>query len=72
MDLFAKNLDEDPSTAQTKDDKKHMNCTLGCDFDKGSGIYIESSHVITFLAVNGSSRDHRDGTTIHANIFNPM
>jgi hypothetical protein len=49
-----------------------MYCTLGCDFDKGAGIFIESSDVFKVLAVNGSSGDHRDGTTIHANIFNPQ
>jgi len=72
MDLFAIKLDVDPSSALTKVDRKHMYCTLGCDFDKGAGIFIESSDVFKVLAVNGSSGDHRDGTTIHANIFNPQ
>jgi hypothetical protein len=72
MDLFAIDLGVGPPFALTKVDKKHMFCTLGCDFDKGAGIFIESSDVFKVLAVNGSSGDHRDGTTIHANIFNPM
>jgi hypothetical protein len=72
MDLYAINLDVAPSSALTKVGKKHMYCTLGCDFDKGAGISIESPDRFRVLAVNGSSGDHKDGTTIHANIFNPM
>jgi hypothetical protein len=72
MDLFAINLDVDPSSALTKVATQHMFCTLGCNFGAGAGIFIESSDVFKVFAVNGDSGDHRDGTTIYANIFNPM
>jgi hypothetical protein len=72
MDLFAINLEADPSAALTKVDTKHMFCTRGCDFGAGAGIFIESPDVFKVFAVNGDSGDHRDGTTIHANIFNLM
>lgn len=71
MDLFTINLDVDPSSALTKVGTKHMVCTHGCDFSAGAGIFIESSDAFKVLAVNGDSGDYRDGTTIHANIFNP-
>jgi hypothetical protein len=71
MDLYAVNLELDPSSALTKVGKKHMYCTLGCDFNKAAGIFIESSDVFKVLAANGDSGDWHDGTTIHANMFNP-
>jgi hypothetical protein len=72
MDLFAINLDTDPSSVLTKVATQHMFCSRGCGFDAGAGIFIESPDVFKVLAVNGDSGDYRDGTTIHANIFNPM
>jgi hypothetical protein len=71
MDLFAINLDVARSAVLTKVGKKHMYCTLGCDFDKGAGIFIESPDAFRVLAVNGGSGDYRDGTMIYANIFSP-
>jgi hypothetical protein len=71
MDLYAINLEVDPSSAVTKVGKKHMFCTVGCNFNMGAGIFIESSDVFRVLAVNGSSGDWKDGTTIYVNIFNP-
>lgn len=71
MDLYAINLNVAPSSALTKVGKKHMYCTLGCDFNKAAGIFIESSDAFQVFAANGSSGDWQDGTTIQANIFNP-
>ena len=72
MDLFTINLDADPPSVLTKVGTKHMFCTRGCDFGAGAGIFIESPDAFKVLSVNGDSGDYRDGTTIHANIFNPM
>jgi hypothetical protein len=71
MDLYAVNLDVDPSFALTKVGTKHMYCTLGCDFSRAAGIFIESSDAFKVFATPEGSGDWQDGTTIQANIFNP-
>jgi hypothetical protein len=72
MDLYAVTLDAvDPPSALTKVGKKHMFCTLGCDFSRAAGIFIESSDAFKVFATPEGSGDWQDGTTIQANIFNP-
>jgi hypothetical protein len=71
MDLYAVNLGVDPSFALTKVGTKHMYCTLGCDFSRAAGIFIESSDAFKVFATPEGSGDWQDGTTIQANIFNP-
>lgn len=71
MDLYTINLEVDPPFVLTKVAKKHMYCTLGCSFDRGSGIFIESPDVFKVFAVPEGSGDWQNGTTINANIFAP-
>jgi hypothetical protein len=71
MDLYTINLNVAPSSALTKVGKKHMYCTLGCDFNRAAGIFIESSDAFKVFATPEGSDDWQDGTAIQANIFNP-
>jgi hypothetical protein len=69
MDLYQLDLGAPPARALRKLDKKHMHCTNGCSFEKGSGIFIPSPRALEVYAVKGDSGDHRSGTTIHVNHF---
>jgi hypothetical protein len=72
MDLYTINLNAATSSSVlTKVDTKHMFCTLGCDFSRAAGIFIESSDAFKVFATPEGSGGYLDGTTIHANIFNP-
>jgi len=71
MDLYAVDLDAPAPRMLRKVGKKHMYCGDGCSFRDGAGVYVPSAAGFEVYAVKGLSGDHRTGTTINVNHFQP-